>query len=105
MIGVAPVIFSSFEAVADAADRVQVGRGEAAGALEDDHHRHLFAWGAVLVGWLLEDLEGAGRFGVLGQEAGLPGGGDAIDRARHDEAGDPDRRARPRSSPSARAAR
>ena len=67
MIGVAPVIFEPVEAVADAADRFQVGLGQAAVALEDDHHRHLFAAACWL---LLEDVEGAGRFGVLGQEAG-----------------------------------
>jgi hypothetical protein len=72
------------EAAADSPDRAQVGLGQAALAVEDDHDRHLFA--ALLA--VLEDVEGAGRFRVPGQEAGLAGGGDVVDLRAAEEAAD-----------------
>jgi hypothetical protein len=75
------------EAVADAPDRLQIGLGQSPWAVEDDHDRNLFA--GLLAA--LEVVEGAGRFGVLGQEAGLPGGGDVVDLGAADEARDGDR--------------
>ena len=42
--------------------------------------------------WLCwSDVESAGRFGVLGQEAGLAGGGDVVDLRAAEEAGDAER--------------
>ena len=75
------------EAVADPADRAQVGFGQPADPVEDDHDRDLFA-GLLAV---LEEVEGAGRFGVLRQEAALAGGGDVADMGAAEEAGDADR--------------
>ena len=76
---------------AEPADGIQVVFGEAAGTVEDDHRRDLFGLRrAVLSGLALEGVEGAGRFGVLGQEAGLPGGGGAVDPPVQDRARDPD---------------
>jgi hypothetical protein len=69
------------ETVAVAADRPQVGAGEATGPFEDDHHRHLFASRSGADG-----VERPRRFRVRWQEAALPGGGDVVDVGVGEEA-------------------
>ena len=60
------------------------------GAFEDDHRRHLFGRhraGAVA----LQRRDRPRRFGVVGQEARLAGGGDVADPSVGEEAGGADR--------------
>ena len=80
------------EAVADPPDRRQVGFAQPAGTVEDDDRRHLFGGVAVaLLAAGVERLDRPRRFRVGGQEAGLPGRGDAADPVVAEVAGDAER--------------